>query len=210
MSGHHSQTLLSHFLKYGAAAASGTVAEPFANAPKFPNSRLFVHYASGCNVAESFYQSLLSPYQMLIVGDPLCQPWAVPPTVKIRGLNTRKRHSGNISFQVEALSKQNQQIRSIETYIDCKLLQRTLPGDPIQLDTRKVNNGYHELRVVAVEDTPIETQGRQITGFVTSNHPPTEDSAKETHKPLGVASAVTPSNALWRDPAREQRSDLHA
>ena len=39
-----------------------------------------LHYARGCSLAESFYQSISGPYQLLIVGDPLCQPWAVLPT----------------------------------------------------------------------------------------------------------------------------------
>ena len=73
------QTPLSEWLRYGAAAASGTVTEPYAIANKFPAPMMQVHYARGCTVAESFYQSVLCPYQLLIVGDPLCRPWANIP-----------------------------------------------------------------------------------------------------------------------------------
>ena len=38
-----------------------------------------VHYARGCSLAEAFYQSVYAPYQLMIVGDPLCRPWANIP-----------------------------------------------------------------------------------------------------------------------------------
>lgn len=163
------QTLLSNFLKFGAVASSGTVCEPLAHHYKFPHPRLHVHYARGCSVAESFYQSVLSPYQLLIVGDPLCQPWATPPTVKLRGLNTRKTQSGEIEFEVDANSETGKQIRNLEIFVDGQLVKRLLPNKPVRLDTSQLANGYHELRVVAIEDTAIETQGRFITGFVCVN-----------------------------------------
>ena len=42
------QTPLSEFLRYGAAAASGTVTEPYAIADKFPSPMIQVYYARGC------------------------------------------------------------------------------------------------------------------------------------------------------------------
>ncbi len=75
------QTPLSEFLRYGAAGASGTVTEPYAIPHKFPSPMIQVHYARGCTLAEAFYQSVHGPYQLLIVGDPLCRPWADIPQV---------------------------------------------------------------------------------------------------------------------------------
>lgn len=72
------QTVLTEFLRNGAAGASGTVTEPYAIQAKFPNAFLHVYYASGCTLGESFYQSVQGPYQILLVGDPLCKPWAKP------------------------------------------------------------------------------------------------------------------------------------
>ena len=80
------QTPLSEFLRYGAAGASGTVAEPYAIWQKFPLPPIQVHYARGCTLAEAFYQSVYGPYQLLIVGDPLCRPWANIPKVEASGI----------------------------------------------------------------------------------------------------------------------------
>ena len=63
------QTKLSEFLRHNAAGASGTVIEPFALQAKFPHPLIHVHYARGCTLAESFYQAVQSPFQLLIVGD---------------------------------------------------------------------------------------------------------------------------------------------
>jgi hypothetical protein len=69
------QTPLTEFLRHGAAGASGTVAEPYAIQAKFPDPFIQVHYVRGASLAEAFYQSVAGPYQLLIVGDPLCRPW---------------------------------------------------------------------------------------------------------------------------------------
>lgn len=79
------QTPISELIRYGATGTSGTVAEPYAIQAKFPTPTLHLHYRRGCSLAESFYQSLASPYQLLIIGDPLCQPWAERPTLNIKG-----------------------------------------------------------------------------------------------------------------------------
>ena len=87
------QTPLSEFLRYGAAGSSGTVTEPFAIAEKFPSPMIQVHYARGCTLAEAFYQSVHGPYQLLIVGDPLCRPWADIPQVSVAGRRGRRPRS---------------------------------------------------------------------------------------------------------------------
>jgi hypothetical protein len=80
------QTMLSEWIRYGATGASGTVTEPYALPAKFPSAFLHVYYAAGCSLAEAFYQSLRGPYQQLLVGDPLCRPWAQIPQVNVAGL----------------------------------------------------------------------------------------------------------------------------
>ena len=73
--GTNSQTKLTALLAAGAAGSSGTVREPFAIQAKFPTPLLHAYYADGCTLAEAYYQSVRGPYQLLIVGDPLCRPF---------------------------------------------------------------------------------------------------------------------------------------
>lgn len=79
------QTPLTDLIRAGATGASGTVEEPYAIQAKFPTPALQLHYRRGCSLAEAFYQSVAGPYQLLIVGDPLCQPWAERPGLQVEG-----------------------------------------------------------------------------------------------------------------------------
>jgi uncharacterized protein (TIGR03790 family) len=164
------QVPLSDFLRAGAAGASGTVAEPTSMQAKFPLPSLFIHYASGCSLAESYYQSISGPYQQLIVGDPLCQPFAVIPQVSIEGLQAGAEVKGEISFKVNTTVKPPKQVGVVELFLDGRLVARFAPGRSPQLDTTKLPDGYHEFRLVAVNSDPIESRGRLILPLVINNH----------------------------------------
>ncbi len=83
------QTNLSELIKAGAAGSSGAVTEPYALQEKFPHPNMYVTYARGASLAEAFYLSVTGPYQLLIVGDPLCQPFSHAPRPKFdRSLKT--------------------------------------------------------------------------------------------------------------------------
>ncbi len=163
-----SQTPLSELLRYGAAGASGTVVEPFATQEKFPVPLLHVYYAQGCTLAEAFYQSVLGPYQLLIVGDPLCRPWARIPQVSVAGVKPGATIKGTIRL-VPSASIAESKINHFELFVDGQLTSAIKPDGSIELDTTTLADGYHELRVVAVEARPIESQGRMILPVVVSN-----------------------------------------
>ncbi len=74
-----SQTKLTEYLAAGAAMSSGAVVEPYSIQAKFPLAMMHGYYASGLSAVEAYYSSVQSPYQLLIVGDPVCQPFAHPP-----------------------------------------------------------------------------------------------------------------------------------
>lgn len=182
------QTPLTVFLRAGSAGASGTVTEPFAIQAKFPLPTIHLHYRRGCSLAEAFYQSVSGPYQLLIVGDPLCQPWAVPPRCKAAGLGAGKVVTGELVVQ-PLLGKD---VGRCEVYIDGVLRAHAPMEGPLKLDTTKLTEGYHELRLVAVKNNPIETRGRLVTG-VNVNNAPGEDltlSSKPGQR-VGRTSTVT-------------------
>jgi uncharacterized protein (TIGR03790 family) len=165
------QTPLTEFLKYGAAGASGTVIEPHAIQAKFPLPTLQLHYVRGCSLAESFYQSIMGPYQILIVGDPLCQPWAMPPQITVVGVSAGDEVKGTIEIAPLATAAAGHRVGQFELYVDGRLVaQKIEPGKPVSVDTTKLADGYHELRVVGVHEDPIETQGRAIVPVAVNNH----------------------------------------
>ncbi|MEY4566049.1 MAG: hypothetical protein RLY14_1019 [Planctomycetota bacterium] len=95
------QTKLSAFIRAGAAASSGTVTEPYAIQAKFPHPMIQAHYAEGATLAEAFYMSVTGPYQLLIVGDPLCQPFNHPPRFEVEGLQVGQTVSGILKLKLK-------------------------------------------------------------------------------------------------------------
>jgi uncharacterized protein (TIGR03790 family) len=74
--GSNGQTNLLTFINNGAAGSYGTVAEPQNDTQKFPNPQVYLYQARGFNAAESYYQSLNTPYLGLTVAEPLAAPFA--------------------------------------------------------------------------------------------------------------------------------------
>jgi len=163
------QTPLSEFLRHGAAGASGTIREPGAVQAKFPLPTLQLHYARGASLAEAFYQSVMGPYQLLIVGDPLCQPWAKFPTVTVDGIKQGQELRGSIALTPAGRSADGQPARVVDLYVDGKLMARIPNGTKVNVDTTKLADGYHEFRLVAIDRSPLETQGRILVSITVNN-----------------------------------------
>ncbi len=161
------QSPLTELLRHGAAGASGTVQEPMALLEKFPHPQMHVHYARGATLAEAFYQSVASPYQLLIVGDPLCRPWAKIPQIRVEGLQPNQVISGTLILRPEAVG--DVPVRRWRLFVDGRLIDDGQPGTVFQLDTMKMADGHHELRIVGIEDSPIESQGRWIVPVQVNN-----------------------------------------
>ncbi|MFM7207939.1 MAG: hypothetical protein ACKO4T_14855 [Planctomycetaceae bacterium] len=171
-----SQTPLSEFLRYGAAGSSGTVIEPYSIPAKFPHAALQVHYARGASLVEAFYQSVRCPYQLLVVGDPLCQPWAQVPEVEVvlasdaRVLEPGTVLTGTIELEPRATVPGGGVVDRYELFLDGLRVTDCGAGGRLVLDTAALSDGHHELRVVAIESSPVETQGRAVVPVMFANH----------------------------------------
>ena len=154
------QTPLTEFLRHGAAGSSGTVTEPFAIQAKFPNAFLHVHYASGCSLAEAFFQSVTGPYQLLIVGDPLCAPWRKTLTVTVKGLAADKPLEGKIALSPKAESPDGICANEFSLYIDGLRVETMNPSGDFILDTTRLTDGSHQITILARGNDLIETIGR--------------------------------------------------
>jgi hypothetical protein len=163
------QTKFSEFLRFGAAGSMGTVVEPYTVPNKFPHAMIHVHYARGCSLAEAFYQSIQGPFQTLIVGDALCQPFATPPRVLLEGVEPMEEVSGIRELRFDA-SDSPVRVAGVELFIDGTLRKRDGRLDPIDnFDTSLLSDGYHEIRAVFVAANRIQTTSRAILPIVVNN-----------------------------------------
>ena len=165
----HSQTKLTEFLRYGAAGASGAVVEPFSIQAKFPVPLLHVYYADGCSLAEAFYQSVEAPYQLLIVGDPLARPYARFAGMELASPDPHTPWSGVVILQPKVVPAPDRPIAQLELWVDGELLAYAQPDRMFTWDTQSMDDGFHDLRLVAQEDGPIETRSYARFGVMLAN-----------------------------------------
>ncbi len=152
------QTKLSEFLRHGAAGSSGAVAEPFSFQEKFPVPLIHAWYADGCSLAESFYQSVKAPYQLIIVGDPLARPFASFADIKLQSPSLTRPWSGIVTIETDTRTAPGKPVSKMEFWIDGQY-QFDVPVDKsFSWDTQTVADGSHDVRLVSIEDSAVETR----------------------------------------------------
>jgi tetratricopeptide (TPR) repeat protein len=155
------QTPISAFIRAGAAGSSGTVTEPYAIQAKFPTPFLHVYYAQGATLAEAFYLSVTGPYQLLILGDPLCRPWARVPTVSVSSVTAEQVLQDTVALQA-AVKPDDPPAARFELFVDGRRHAVAPCGEDLKLDPKQLPAGYHELRVVAIGADSLATQGQTV------------------------------------------------
>lgn len=147
------QTKLTDFLVAGGAVSSGTVVEPYALQFKFPLPLMYPYYAAGTSAIEAFHLSVASPYQLLIVGDPLCQPFAKPPQHRIALGVGKGKAKGMLALQVSPASDPQAEevaIEQIEVFINGKLVTRTPAKQNLLFKETDLGPGVHEIRLCLI------------------------------------------------------------
>lgn len=165
----NSQTTVAEFLRAGAAGASGTIVEPYAIQNKFPYPLIHAYYARGFSLAESFYLSVNGPYQLLVVGDAMCQPFARPPVVEVKLGTEQDSVKGIVPIQL-TLKDKSPAAQRFDLFMDG--LRVGSVGEPgqIRIDTTKHSDGYHELRFVPVGADSPQATSRVIVPLNFNNH----------------------------------------
>lgn len=153
----------------GVAGTSGTVTEPFAHPSKFPAARMHAHYARGCTMGEAFGQSVQQPYHLLIMGDPLCRPHAIIPTITVTGLVDGAVVSGTIQLTPEATTASTNGIASLSLFLDGLAFGDAPLGGQFTIDTTQLADGWHAAWFVAYENSVIRTQGGLLRHFRVNN-----------------------------------------
>lgn len=182
------QTKLTEFLRHGAAGSSGTVIEPYAVTNKFPHTMMHVHYARGCTLAEAYYQSVQGPFQLLIAGDALCQPWARLPVFETSGWVPPPSVSETIVIPLSPKAD-SVSIVALEIYVDGHFTAVTQWPQHVRFDTAHLTDGYHELRFVAVGPGPIYPRSRIIVPLWIDNQG-TEVELSSTRNEIPIADDV--------------------
>lgn len=162
------QTKCTEFLRFGAAGACGTVVEPYSIQAKFPFPLIHAHYAKGCSLAEAYYQSVHGPYQLILVGDALCQPFATPPKISITAPAAMEVVKDKFALEVDA-EQSDVAIAGYEIFLDGVMVLRTSNIEDLDIDSSEMGDGFHELRVVAVGRDSVETRGHAILPFMVGN-----------------------------------------
>ena len=205
--GSAAQTPITYWLSQGAAGATGTIAEPwniFAMPDKFPAPNWPENYVNGNSIAEAIYQSLETPFQTLVMGDALCQPWTKPPIIEVDGLTNTYPYqeiSGLAFITPKVASSSLERVRFFELHVDGQMVTRYTPQSDrpssqnirLSLNTLQYNDGYHQIVIVGVADNTNESQARLTFGvnvnnkgynietYVNNNNPATDQSVEKNN-----------------------------
>lgn len=113
------QTNLLAFLSAGAAGSYGTISEPCNFTEKFPDPLLYLYQRRGFSLAECYYQSLVAPYQGVVVGDALSAPFRKQATGAWQGLVAPAGLTGltNLTLSLTAPNADHP-IQRVELFLD--------------------------------------------------------------------------------------------
>jgi len=154
----NSQTPMTESLLGGAAATSGTVTEPYALQFKFPTALMYAYYAGGTTLAEAFYLSVESPYQLLIVGDPLCRPYG-SQHISDFTLEDVKSLKDTFTMRVkfsDPMPTVIAKVSRLDMYFGGRLALSSKPVADVRVNTAGLPRGWHEVTLVAVSNHPLQ------------------------------------------------------
>jgi hypothetical protein len=165
-----SQEKVSAWIAKGASGSWGTVEEPCNYPGKFPHARLHVYYYQGLTLGEACFRSIgFTPIQGLLYGDPLTRPHAYIPSVNVSGVPVNPV-GGVVTITPSATTTHpTAAIASFELLIDGELAATVTPGSPFQIFTTSLADGWHDLRVLAYDNTTVRSVGRWM-GSITVNN----------------------------------------
>ncbi len=113
------QMEIDDWLRAGCVGSYGTVVEPCNYTNKFPNARLHYYYGRGFSMGESYAMAVANPYMGLVMGDPLCAPYASAPGVVVAGVSPGQTLSGTASISITGTAASvGQVVGQIDLFVD--------------------------------------------------------------------------------------------
>ncbi len=173
------QTTLFAFLSAGASGSYGTIVEPCAYTQKFPDPMDYFYQNRGFSLAEAYYQSLLSPYQGLMCGEPLSAPFARPGSGDWSSLTNNTVLSGHVTLTPSfAAAVTNLPLGRVDLFLDGTFYQTMTNLPPAQgnllsvtLNGITITNGVPtnstlwSLASTVAADLNIETNLTEVIAF---------------------------------------------
>jgi hypothetical protein len=166
--GTDSQTKMTRWIAKGAVGTSGTVEEPCNYTGKFPHARLHYFYDQGATLGEAYLRSIgFMPFQVQFFGDPLARPFTHIPDVSFVIPGTI---AGGVDIDANATTtRPGASIARFVLMANGVTVGEALASGQFRLDTTALPDGVNELRVVAYDDTDLESRGSE-TAMVTVNN----------------------------------------
>ncbi len=167
------QTPMSVWIANGASGTAGTVDEPCNYLGKFPSPRFHQWYFQGMSLGEAYLRSVAyAPFQSQLYGDPLCRPWAFFPTLTVAAPATDTPVSRIVTFNVTARpTAPSALIGSMDLVVDGVVRSTISSGTGVfSLDTRQLDDGWHDVRVTARDTSPTRNVGRWTSSILVRNH----------------------------------------
>jgi uncharacterized protein (TIGR03790 family) len=150
------QTSLLAFLNSGAAASYGTVVEPCNYLEKFPDPLDYFYQSRGFSVVEAYYQSVLNPYQGLLVGEPLSSPFARPGTTDWSSLTNGTVLSGQAALNVIFFAATtNLPLGKVDLFVDGTFLQTLTNLPPTPGNDLSVTIGSHTVHYIVPANATV-------------------------------------------------------
>lgn len=150
------QSLIADLISQGVCGVNGFVSEPQALSSTYPKV-LFDRYTKGYNLAESFYAACPKLFwKSVVVGDPLMAPYATAPQVTAEF--PQNPLTGSATLAATAVDPDG--IAHVDFYLDGGFVgSRTTKPYSVQVDTTKCYVGTHTVHVMAVEASPVASEG---------------------------------------------------
>jgi hypothetical protein len=166
-----SQVKLSRWIVKGACGSWGATQEPCNYTGKFPHARLHRFYFEGLSLGEATLRSVAyTPFQMLMYGDPLSRPFAYLPSVQVADAPVGPVSGTTVLTPTATTTHPTAEIAGFDLLIDGVFHGAVEPGAAFSVDTLALADGWHDLRVLAYDDTLVKSAGRWRGALVVDNH----------------------------------------
>ena len=213
-----SQMSIKEWIHAGCVGSYGTITEPCGYTNKFPEAITHYYYARGFSMGESYMMGLQHPYQGLLLGDPLCQPFAAKIQVMASGLVPESTVRGTVTLDLSATSDEaDRWLRRLDLFIDGQFWATVTNVAPAVGNTisTTINGNPRSITVGTNED--LEEITRRLRNRI--NQPPNiQSTAQAAHDrillkqdALGVSGAgITYSASAGLGSASEQTVHAYA